>query len=199
MSSRGFTLLEVTVSVAILMVVIAFLYMLSASLSSAALIQEGKTFTQDQVRNAMQVITTDLRQASSTSVNWATLPGATLTYQPAADIDGNGTAVDSGGFLEVDGVHTVQRDATDPTRVVLIQPDGTSQVIATNVLPNEDVNGNGTLESAEDTNNNNALDRGLWFQAVGQTVQITIQAQRRTGSPPRPILSSLIEFVEPRN
>jgi prepilin-type N-terminal cleavage/methylation domain-containing protein len=197
MGSRGFSLLEVMVSVTILMIALAFLYTLSMSVSNSSSVQEAKVYTQDQVRNAMLLITMDLRNASSSTVTGA--PGAVMTYQKADDVDGNGSAVNVGGFLELNGVTTIQRNPALPTQITMTLPDGTVRELANDILLNEDADGSGALNGVEDTNLNGTLDRGFWFTQTGKMIEITIQAQRFVGSPPRPILTSLVESVEPRN
>ena len=72
-------------------------------------------------------------------------------------------------------------------------------MIANGILVNEDANGNGVLNNGEDSNNNKVLDRGLWFQADGAGVRVTLQAQRRSGPREHPQMSELSEVIVPRN
>lgn len=205
MRNDGMTLLEVMISMAVLTVVMAMLFLISTSLSTASAAQDARTFTQDQARNAMQVVVKELRQAQSASINWAALPGPSISYRIATDLDGNGTAVDSGGFLEVTPVRTIGRDTADTnhdglTATQLIINDGARVRVLTNdLLPNEDTNNNGTLDGGEDSNGNHVLDRGIWFQASGTGIQVLIQTQRRPGVRSAFVTTTLRETVVPRN
>ena len=204
-SNHGMTLLEIMITVTVFTVVVGMLFVISNSLSAATTAQDSRTFTQDEARNAMQIIVKDLRQAQAGSINWATLPGATITYRVAADVDGNGTAVNNGGFLELSPVHTITRDTTDlnhdgRTTNQLIFNDGVRVRVLTNdLLVSEDTNNNGVLDGTEDRNGNRVLDRGIWFQASGNGVQVLLQTQRRPTPQSALVNSTLRETVVPRN
>jgi len=205
MRNSGMTLLEVMVSMAVFTVIMAMLFLVSTSLSAASSSQDARSFTQDQARNAMQIITRELRQAQSASINWGALPSASIAYRVATDVDGNGTAVNAGGFLEVSAVHTIGRDTTDlnhdgQTTNQLILNDGARiTVLSNDLLVNEDANNNGALDGAEDRNGNHVLDRGIWFQASGTGIQALLQTQRRSGPRSAFVNSTLREMVVPRN
>ncbi|MBI5092717.1 MAG: prepilin-type N-terminal cleavage/methylation domain-containing protein [Candidatus Hydrogenedentes bacterium] len=205
MRNDGMTLLEVMVSITVLTMVMAMLFLVSTSLSSASASQDARTYTQDQARNAMQVIAKELRQAQSSSINWAALPGPAITYRIATDIDGNGTAVDSGGFLEVTPVRTLGRDTTDAngdgrtTTQAVVNDGARVRVLTNDLLQTEDTNNNGTLDGGEDSNANRVLDRGIWFQASGTGIQVLIQTQRRPGVRSAFVNTTLRETVIPRN
>jgi hypothetical protein len=147
----------------------------------------------------------ELRQSARASIVWNALPGPTITYRRAEDLDGNGTAVDVGGFLELGPLKTIQRDVGDAngdgrTTTQLVVIEGTDvTVLANGLLENEDVNANGILEASEDGNNNGVLERGVWFEPFGAGIRITLQAQRSPG-PRSPVMTSqLVEIVVPRN
>ena len=198
----GFTLLEMMMSVAIIVVVVGILSGMAIGLGDTARVQEIKGNSGDQARRGMLYIIRDLRQADGGSIAGA--PGETITYRVAADVDGNGTAVDVGGDLELGPVIAVGRDVDDlnndgVTGNQLIWSDGNNQaVFANNLLPNEDGNNNGVLDAGEDANGNGVLDRGLWFRQNGSFIEVTIQTggQTRRG---RMITFNFNEVVRPRN
>ncbi|MBN2309266.1 MAG: prepilin-type N-terminal cleavage/methylation domain-containing protein [Candidatus Hydrogenedentes bacterium] len=205
MKRNGFTLIEIMISVTILTVVLGILFTLATNLGRSARIQEAKVTTVDEVRTAMMFVTREIRQASMGSISSGTLPGPALTYRVAIDADGNGSAVDVAGNLELSGTRTLARDVNDlngdgQTVTQLIMVEGTDvRVIANNLLPDEDLNGNDTLESGEDANGNGLLERGLWFESAGAGIRVTIQAQRRADERGFLLPSGVIETVMPRN
>jgi hypothetical protein len=190
---------------AVLTSVLALLFGLSLNLQESLAGQEAKMSTQDNLRGAMQYIARELRQSSSGSIAWASLPATTVSYRKADDVDGNGTAVDSGGFLELTPVRTIQRDITDlngdgVTATQVIMVEGTTvRVIANNVPVSEDVDGDLTLDAGEDSNFNNALDRGLWFEQDGRGIRVTLQTQLVPTPRSSATMSALTEIVVPRN
>ena len=203
--AEGMTLIELMIVMAILSAVLGLLFLLSESLQRSVAAQEAKVSTQDNVRTGMQTVMRELRQAARGSFNWTALPGDSLSYQRAEDLDGNGTAVDSGVFLELGPQRTLQRDINDANgdgetiRQLVIVDANTVQVVANGLLPNEDINADGTLGAGEDRNFNGVLDRGLWFEPVGEGIRVTLQAQRSLG-PRSPLMTSqLVEIVVPRN
>jgi len=185
LKTAGFTLLEMAIG-----------------LGDTARVQEIKGDAGDQARRGIIYIIRDLRQAEGASITG--VPGDIITYRVAADVDGNGTAVDVSGDIELGPVITVGRDVNDLnddglTLNQLIWSDGTTNwVRANNLLPNEDANNNGILDSGEDINGNGVLDRGLWFARNGAFIEMTIQTggQTRRG---RMITFNCSEVVRPRN
>ena len=203
---EGMTLIELMIVVAILASVLGLLFVLGDNLQRSVAAQEAKVTTQDDVRLAMQRIMLELRQSARASITWNTMPNSAITYQRAEDLDGNGTAVDIGGFLELGPQRTIQRDVNDAngdgrttTQLVMIE-GAVATVLANGLLEDEDVNANGILEASEDINGNGALERGVWFEPFGVGgVRITLQAQRSPG-PRNPVMTSqLVEIVVPRN
>ena len=203
--AKGFTLIELMIVVAVLTIVMGLLFTLALNVQTAVASQEARIAGQDQVRNASQWLARELRQATSVSVNANAFPVSSLSYRRADDIDGNGTAVDSGLSLETTGVRTVQRDINDANgdgqtldQLVMIE-GGNVTVIANGLLPDEDANVNGTLDAAEDDNFNGVLDRGLLFQQLNTGVLITVQAMYRPSPREHEQLSSMQLLVTPRN
>ncbi len=205
MKRRGFTLLELMISIAVLTIVSGALYAAAMTLTQAARSQEAKTATIDDVQSGMLLMGRHIRQASASSINWDALPGPVLSYRAAVDNDGNGTAVDVGIQLELSPTRTITRDVNDlngdgvaNTQLILIE-DGQVQVIANGLLLDEDVNQNDILDAGEDTNGNGILDHGIWFRQVGRGVQITLQCEQTTMVQGRPVNTTLVETVIPRN
>lgn len=210
METRGMTLLEIIFAVAILTVVMGLIFGLSISMSDAANERHLKALTQDEVRKAMTLIVRDLHQAARATMSDLPDPGMPgISYQIATDLDGNGTAVDSSGNLELSDTRTISRDDNDvngdgvTNQLVLDDGNGTFQVLANNLIPDEDLNNNATLDPGEDTNFNGRLDRGVWFERVGNNIQVTVQTQARTRSKGPAgghfMTSAMVEIVSPRN
>lgn len=91
--NSGFTLLEISMVLAIMTLVVGALFAMSIGIGDTARIQESQTRMHEEARAAIQAIATELRQAQVQSITSA-MPGETLTYRLATDLDGNGTAVD---------------------------------------------------------------------------------------------------------
>jgi hypothetical protein len=193
------------ISLAILTMVSGMLFTLAQSLNQAAVSQEAKIAAQDEARQGMELVVNELRQAAISSLV-GPFPGPSISYRVAGDVDNNGTAVDRSGNLELLPARTIRRDAGDAngdrrttTQIVLITPNRPVRVVTNNVLLNEDADNNNVLSATEDLNRNGRLDRGIWFERVGQGARITIQAQHRAG-PRGPLMySTLTEIVTPRN
>lgn len=197
MRQDGLTLVEVMVAMSVLAIVMAMLFVLAVSFGNAAATQDTRSFTQDEASIAMEHIVTELRQAASGSINWTALPGPSITYEIPTDLDGNGTAVDDSGYIELTTPRTIGRGA-NPNQVVLTH-DNQTKVLTNDVLTNEDVNNNGVLDAGEDTNGNHVLDRGIWFQKSGNGIEVLLQTQRRPKLHSPYVTTTLTETVVPRN
>ena len=201
-SQAGMTLIEVMVSVSILVVVIGAIFGLATALGDAATTQFAKTNASDEARKGMLYVVRDLRQSADFSISG--LPAASITYRMATDLDGNGTAVDVGGNLELDAARTITRDLEDLNgdgfgETQLVRIDGaTVQVLANGLAGDEDTNGNGELDTGEDTNNNGVLDRGIWFERIGGSIQIALQTRGRNRQG-HELMSNMSTVVVPRN
>jgi hypothetical protein len=201
-SSAGVTLLEMMFVVALLTVVAGTLFGMAVGIGDTSQATGMRATTSDEARKGMLRITQQLRQGAMST--FSALPASTLTFRRAADLDGNGSAVDVGIKLELTTPITLQRDTADAnsdglrdTQLVMIQ-DGNADVLANNLLPDEDLNSNGTLEAGEDLNGNGILDRGLWFRRDNNCVTVTIQARGELRNE-RALVFSLVETVYPRN
>lgn len=204
MNRRGFTLLELTMSIAILSIVSGMLFVLANTMHNASLAQDAKMSTHDEARNAMMRISRELRNAQQGSVVVGA-NGASIQYRTPADADDNGVPVDAGGFLELGPVRTIQRDIADAngdgrTNTQVILNTGVQVVVLANDVPvSEDANNNAVLDGGEDGNFNLRLDRGLVFERVGTGVRVTVQSMRQGGPETQPMISTMSEIVTPRN
>ena len=203
--TAGLTMLEVIMAVAILTIVTGALFAIALSIGDTARVQDIKATTNDEARRALQQLVPELRQAARASINWDALPGQVITYQIATDLDGNGSAVNAAGQLELSAPRTVQRDVDDAngdgftdTQLVLISGDMV-RVLANDLAPeNETLGADGVFGPDQDLNGNGRLDRGFWIEPRDGGLEISIQAQevtRRNQS----LSTMLTEFVVPRN
>lgn len=201
-SEQGMSLLELMMAVSIFTLVMGTLFSLSIGIGDTVQVQDTRMTTTDDTRHAMADIVRELRQASLSSISG--VPGASITYRVAADLDGNGVAVNASGGLELAASRTIQRDTSDlnsdgVTATQIILSNGTNTTVLANGVPaSEDANSDGTLGTGEDTNRNGALDRGIWFTRTGNAITITLQSQQalRRGTL---FVTTLTETVVPRN
>jgi len=201
-SRRGVTLLELMFVVAIFTVISGMLFGLATGIGDTAQTQRIRATANDDARKAMLYIARQVRQASMGTLS--AMPASNLTFRVAADMDGNGSAVDVGGGLEVGTPITIRRDAFDmnhdglATQQLVMVQDGNFFVLANNVIADEDLNHNNVLETAEDLNGNGRLDRGVWFEQAGGAIRVIIQTHgidRRD----RDSVITLTQTVAPRN
>jgi prepilin-type N-terminal cleavage/methylation domain-containing protein len=194
MSRSGFSLFEMMVVMAIMALVMGVLVALSLSIGRTASAQRARIRAAEEARSAMQTLASRVRLASAASVNMdIPLPGDVLTFNSAADLDGNGTAVDVNGRLELGPTITVQPDTTDlngdgrtATQLVMVQ--GTTVRVLCNSLP---------PDSAVKTNGV-PLVRGFWVAWLNGGVSITIQTEAKDNRG-QAYHVSLTELVVPRN
>ena len=197
--------MEVTVSVAILMIITGGLFTFSVMMGRTARAQESKIITADDTRQAMIYSIRELRQAANASINWGSLPASSVSYRIANDINGNGVAVDANGRIELTGLRTIQRDTEDlnndgmtNAQAVLVNNNDII-VIANNLIEDEDLNANNNLDPGEDRNANGRLDRGLRFEQAGRGIRITVQTESQSSPQDWLMMSELVEVVVPRN
>lgn len=194
----GVTLLEMMFSMAILTAVMGVLFSLSIGIGDTARIQEIKARANDEGRRALLAVVPRLRQAQFTSVNTDEMPGDVLTFQMAADVDGNGTAVNVSGNLEVGSLVTIQRDTDDVNgdgvttgQLVMIQGDVVT-VLANTLSPDA---GPAAVAEGETPAENTA---GFWVEEQAGGVLITIRTQG-TSRKGHVIRQQFTELVDPRN
>jgi type II secretory pathway pseudopilin PulG len=205
MNNRGMTLLELMFAVGILTSVMGVLFGLAISFGDTAQLQNIKATSNDENRRALLFIVPDLHQAIWSSIDLTQLPGPQLTYRVPADLDGNGLPVDMGGRLERSGLRTIQRDTDDIngdglTASQLIVTDGTTTRVLANELSvdSEGPDENGVFGPDEDANANGQMDRGIWFEAVGRSLRVTLQTNG-TDRRGRVLRTTVLEAVSPRN
>lgn len=194
----GVTLLEMMFSVAILTTVMGVLFSLSLGMGDTARIQEVKARSNDEARRALLAVVPRLRQAQRTSINTEDMPGDVLKFNMAADIDGNGSAVNVGGKLEVGSLVTIQRDTNDlngdgvgAEQLIMIQGD-TVTVLANDLSPDS---GPAPVAAGEEPAENTA---GFWVEEQAGGVLITIRTQG-TSRQGHVIRQQFTELVNPRN
>lgn len=194
-STSGFTLLETTFVVAIFTVIMGITFTMAISFGDSAQVQSLRANSNDAARQLVLQLLPELRQASRSSINWSQLPGSTLTYRVATDVDGNGTAVDKSGRIELGPVVTIAPDKNDANKDGLageqaVRIDGEDvTVLCSNLAAEaEIVNGDGTITTVE----------GLWFRPFGNglEVRLTTEGTDRQG---RPYRSTFTQIVMPRN
>jgi prepilin-type N-terminal cleavage/methylation domain-containing protein len=206
MRNRGMTLLEIMFASAIFTVVMTLLFGMAIGFGDTAEVQQLKLASQDEARAALLFLVPDLRQSISSTINWAQLPGPVLTYKVATDVDGNGTAVDGSGRIEMSAQRTVGRDTADvnhdgfSTNQLVVTCNGVTRVLANNLAPDsEHPDATGAFGAAQDTNGNGQMDCGVWFERMNNNgVRITLQTvgQMRRGQLVR---TTIQEIVIPRN
>ena len=203
--NAGMTLLEIMVTASILVIVSGILLSIGTSIRSAYAAQEAKNLALEGARNALLQMERQIRQASVGTINTASLPGNTITYRIAEDVDGNGTPVDIDGFLETGALRTISRDTADlngdgetTDQLVMNTPNGVI-VLANGLTANEDVNGNTALDAGEDTNLNNRLDRGIWFEQANGGILVTVNMQKQIGIDGPLMFSTMQRLIAPRN
>ncbi len=137
----GFTLLEVTFAVGILSVVMLILFGISEAFGNTAQVQRAKVQANEETRRALLVAVPMLRMASRGTVNWDDLPGPVITFNPVADLNGNGTAVDVAGVVELGPTVTIRVDMNDANQdgitdtQLVMEQGGTVRVLANNLVP----------------------------------------------------------------
>ena len=193
MRRSGFTLLEMVISIAILTTVLGILYTLTASLGRAAAAQEAKVTIQDEARTAMLTITRELRQAANSTIDRTAMPASVVAYRVADDMDGNGTAVDVGGDLELTPVRLLTVDFTDLnndgltlTQLVLSDRSGVRSV-TTGLAPTSITQGD------------IPLTEGFRVEPWGAGVRVTIRTERHGDPNDEPVVTELSEVILPRN
>lgn len=202
MNNRGMSLLEMMFALGIFTIVMGVILAFSMSVGETASVENGKTSANDQARQGLQVVVRELRGAALSTLS--SLPSGQMTYRVATDIDGNGSAVDIGGNLELSAPRTIGRDIEDVNgdgitgkQLVLIN-GGIVRVLATGLLPDEDTNSNRVLDADEDINGNGRLDHGVWFEPWGNGLRVTIQTLE-TSQKGAPLPGEFQEVVFPRN
>lgn len=141
MCNRGYSLLEVTVSTAILTVVSLLGLLVLQSSTESAQLANAKVDVQNNLRDTMVALTSELREGVTATTTEAT--GAPENLEPVA--------------VSEDGREIVFQ-APEPAEGEEMFAYSTP---VTFWLQNEDANGNGRLDGGEDTNEDGALTRRI--------------------------------------
>ncbi len=189
MKKNGFSLVELTVSISIMLIISAALFGFSIAVGQATRSQQAKVTATDDARQAILVAIREIRQSAFSSINWGSLPANTVQYRIALDADNNGLAVDSQVRLELSAVRTISPDFEDInndgiTARQLIMTDGLQTQVLCNTLR---VSTSGAAE-----------DEGVWFEQNGAGLRITVQTESGSVND-IPMPCRLVEFVIPRN
>ena len=187
MKTRGMTLVEVMIATAVMTVVMGAVLATAITFSDMTRLQNIEATNMDECSRALQQIVPDIRQSIRSSINWAQLPGPTLSYRVPQDLDGNGLAVDVNISLETSLPRVIGRDTNDQNQdgetleQLVVNNGNTVTVLANNLSPDSESTGaDDILDPAEDLNGNGQLDSGIWFEPWNQGLRITIQTQGRT-------------------
>lgn len=172
----GFTLLEVSFAVGILTLVMLILFGISEAFGNTAQVQRAKVQSNEEARRALLVAVPMLRMAARGTLNWDELPGPIIRFNPVADLNGNGTAVDAAGSMELGAAVTIRVDMNDAngdgltdTQLVLIQGDNV-RVLANNLTPQTaGVGGQPTRETS-----------GFWVTRRDAGFEVMVRARGRT-------------------
>ena len=140
MESRGFTLVELVISMAILAIISVLGIVALQSSTTSMATAESKADVQDNVRDALAAMTRELQMASKSSDDSLTPPldAVAINADPVA-----GSPAELVFQVPVTGSG---RDWTTPIRYRYM---------------NEDANGNGWLDSAEDLDSDGVLTRRI--------------------------------------
>ncbi|MBI2423026.1 MAG: prepilin-type N-terminal cleavage/methylation domain-containing protein [Candidatus Hydrogenedentes bacterium] len=196
MNTRGFTLLEMTVVMAIGTIIMGVLFTLSLGIGDTAEIQDIQVNGGDEVRRASNELIPRVRQSAASTINWGELPGSTLRFKEVTDLDGNGLAVDTTGNLELASETTVSLDTDDlnndgigSTQLIAVRGD-TIRVLANYLAP--------PIEGYVADDDPLTPAPGFWVipDGNGLTIQLLAEGDSRRGYPIRVVHT---EFVVPRN
>ena len=194
-STSGFTLVEISLAIGILVLLSGLLIALGTSTTRSLNLIQAETTTQDNSRAVMLRIVRELRQASSATVSIQDAggnpvppgtAGVILSYSIITDLDGNGWPVDSSGDLELSPLRTIQVDVGD-----LNSDDVESQLIRWEGDPG----------SEEVMVLGNFINNGdIEFVSTGtDSVVVTLRSTKTPGFNREPISTVLSETITPRD
>jgi prepilin-type N-terminal cleavage/methylation domain-containing protein len=203
---RGFTLLETAIAISVLSIMLTMIYGAAWAMLKTARTQDSLVMLNSEARQAMSIITRNLRQAQGTSIlsnnggAFGVMGAAAQTniqFARVADVDGNGSALDVNYELETTGPFWITRDTNDAnadgqtlTQLVRLNAGGqVVEVIANHISP---VVVTGTMYSAP--------NGGALFQDVGGgNIQVTLILRHRADVNLPMMVVRLDEVVSPRN
>ena len=208
---RGVTLIELMIAVAVFTAAFGAIYVVARTTLLNTAFHDAQIAAQEEARRGVQLMVRELRQARGSSLLLQTMPMDQITFEIPSDVDGNGLPVDVGGYLESAGTVTYMRDWNDMNgdgitnnQLVRVYQDTMGwpvdvSVITNDIMPNEDANWDGLLSAGEDTNGSRFLERGVWFERIGNILRITVDVQKRVGSGGTLAWATLTTDVHPRN
>jgi len=177
--TAGFTLLETMVALTMLTVVMLVLYSVSLAMTRTVQVQEAKIIMQEEARASLAQITRDVRQAAGGTV--VLVNNDDLTFQMAADADGNGIGLNADLSLGLSGVTSYRLNPSDNTQLIRLQTNGgttTTTLLSSNLAPGS----------------------GLDFQDLGQgRLLVSLSMERQSQTNGSLVRASLFEVVTPRN
>lgn len=206
----GMTLVEVLVAVSIFTIVMAALYTMSYSFGDTAEVQFALSTNMDDTRLVLQEAVSELRQAARQSINMSNLPGNEIRYRIPVDLDGNGTAVNVSGRVELGPERILKLDTDDltgdgitRTQLILIDtglPAGEQVRVLANYLNDgtETTDAAGVFGPANDTNGNGRRDCGFEVRPQGSGLVLLVQARQHSRKG-HDYITELSHFVLPRN
>lgn len=203
---RGFTLLEAAIATSVLTVMLTTIYGAAWAMLKTARTQDSLVMLNSEARQAMSIITRNLRQAQGTSILsnnggvFAAMGGIAQTniqFRRVEDVDGNGSALDVNYDMETTGPFWITRDTNDAngdgqtlTQLVRLNAGGqVVEVIANHISP---VVVTATMYSAP--------NGGVLFQDIGGgNIQVTLILRHRADVNLPMMVVRLDEVVSPRN
>ena len=199
---HGFSLIELMITCALMSTIFVLFVSATFNLRDTTGAIEGRGAATEGARAAMYSLSRELGQASAASLT--PLPGGGIGYRIIEDLDGDGTALDASGNVELGTVRTIQLDANDANRdgireaQLVLLSDGNVRVIANNLAGGEDANANGNLDPGEDLDGDGQIDEGLMLQIEEGGVRIHLATKVR-GIGPGAAAIAFTEFVGARN
>lgn len=205
-SEAGFTLIEITMTLAALLIIVGALYGIAMGMVTAAKTQDSLIMLRQESRLAMQSIVQNLRMAQAASLQtnagggFAALdnnPTTNLAYRRVADIDGNGVALSQDLSLGLTPTlwytldfNDANGDGQTATQLIQLRQDGTvARVLANHISP----------VVVRNDFYNTPLG-GLVFQDVGGgTIQVTLIMRHQPDPTGPTMVTRLDELVSPRN
>lgn len=215
--NRGYTLIELMIVMVVLVGVSMAITAMATMLNRTAQMQEANITAMDEASMGITLLSRELRQALAGTIviDDQNLPADSISYQVPVDLDGNGNAFDVAGTLETSNLRTIAPDVNDAnndglsmSQLVMTEAGSNNVFVVTNGLFNEDRDGNGQLNGAEDRDNDGILDTGIDFaldangnlQIILTTGRIgEIRAGRQGERLETMYVTTLAETVVPRN
>ena len=203
---NGFTLIEVTIVVAVLGIVTGVMYTFGMGFTRAAQVQEAALIVRDDSRFAMMQITKSLRmgirgtmvEAGAGGGPISTTPVSSVSFFRVADENGNGSAInedfsvgDSPPIVFRVDTDDINSDGLSDTQLIELIDGQFSRVLANYISPV-------FVDTANPGSGTNAPIGGLVFQSIDNSILVTIITRKQVIGGPV-IASRLDQLVRPRN